>query len=263
MARIARVLVTALGLPVGCNPHHPSTTTSGMIAADRVDDEPESASGREGDDRLDRVDGPSPRAGCARGDLVVEVERELGRLTASSYSHATHVDEDAAVYDYDCSGFVVYALSRSVPDALEAVRTAAGRRPRSAEFVAFFEGILAGERRGRWQRIGRVGDLAAGDIIAWLKPAGSRSANTGHTMVVHGAPSPDPRRPGAFLVPVIDSTETPHGPNDSRFQSHVTGLGQGEIVLITDADGAPRGYRWANASKSPEKATTIAMGRVF
>jgi hypothetical protein len=41
-----------------------------------------------------------------------------------------------------------------------------------------------------------VQDLAPGDVVSWLKTADSRSTNTGHTMIVHGAPVADPARPG-------------------------------------------------------------------
>ena len=46
-----------------------------------------------------------------------EVDRVLADTKSSHYSHKKHVDEEEGVFDFDCSGFVVYALTRSVPDA--------------------------------------------------------------------------------------------------------------------------------------------------
>jgi hypothetical protein len=194
--------------------------------------------------------------------LLAEVDRELTHMKSSTYSHHTRIDEASGTFDYDCSGFLDYALSRAVPDALAAVQDTTPRRPRSAELVAFLESIPSGSSKGRWERLGRVQDLAPGDVIVWLKPPGSRSTNTGHTLIVHGAVSADRGQAGAFIVPVADSTARPHVPGDSRSAAQQTGLGEGEIVLIADRDGAPVSYRWSRGEKSREKATTIALGRL-
>ena len=122
--------------------------------------------------------------------------------------------------------------------------------------------IPPGTHSGRWQRVPRAGDLQPGDVVVWLKPAGSRSKNTGHTMIVRGAPSSVPGSRTSFVVPIFDSTARPHGAADARASAGATGLGEGEIELITDASGAPVAYRWSHARSSPEKATTIALGRV-
>ncbi len=222
----------------------------------------ESSSGEEGDDETVTPTGSPPREGAAGAALLGEVDRELSVMRESTYSHATHVDETTATFDYDCSGFLTYALSRAVPDAIAAVRATTSRRPRSAEFVAYLQSIPIGKQKGRWGRIGRAADLEPGDVIVWLKPADSRSSNTGHTMTVHGAPTADPNHAGELVVPVADSTASAHGSGDTRAAAHRTGLGQGEIVLVTDADGAPIGYRWSRAATSRVKQTTIMLGRL-
>jgi hypothetical protein len=206
--------------------------------------------------------GVSPAAGTAGAALLAEIDRELRQMRVSTYSHHTHVDESAGLFEYDCSGLLVYALSRSVPDALNAVQATSGRRPRSVEFVTFLESLSVGGTRGRWQRLLRLQDLQAGDVIVWRKPPGSRSTNTGHTLIVHGPITADPATPTAFIVPISDSTEAPHGPGDARYAERRTGLGLGEIVLIGDGNGAPVGYRWSPANRSREKVTTIALGRL-
>jgi hypothetical protein len=226
-------------------------------------DEPEPAlAGEEGDDAPDQATGTPPPAGSAGAALLAEVDRELHAVRASTYRHHTRVDEASGTFEYDCSGFLVYALSRAAPDALAALQATAARRPRSEEIVAFLEGIPAGGRKGRWERVGRVQDLGPGDVVAWRKTAESRSTNTGHTMIVHGAPAADPERPGAFVVPIVDSTEHPHVPGDERADAHRTGLGHGEVVLLADETGAPVGYRWSRGRRSREKTTTIALGRL-
>jgi hypothetical protein len=83
--------------------------------------------------------------------------------------------------------------------------------------------------------------LVRGDVIAWKKPANSLSTNTGHVVIVAGAPSK--RSDSEFVVPIIDSTALPHGRGDSRYQRG-TGLGTGSIVLVVDAQGRPSGFKW-------------------
>jgi hypothetical protein len=245
---------------VSCAGARPASDPAPVTAAD--DDPDDATPGHEGDDSNVHVVGAPPSAGNAGVALLAEVDRELAHRKSGAYAHHTHVDEAAGEFDYDCSGFLVYALSRAAPDALAAVNETTTRRPRSSELVAFLLAIPVGAAKGRWQRVARVQDLAPGDVITWLKPAGSRSTNTGHTMIVHGALSPIDVEPGAFVVPVVDSTARPHAPGDARSTEHRTGLGQGEIVLVADESGAPIRYRWSRGDGSRAKTTTIALGRL-
>src|SRR5258708_905038 len=58
--------------------------------------------------------------------LLAEVNRELGAVQSTSYDHSTYVDESRGVFNFDCSGFVGYALEQSVPEAMPAIRTELG-----------------------------------------------------------------------------------------------------------------------------------------
>lgn len=255
-----RFLPLALAVASGCHHEQGDAASSSATASDDAPAPP--VAGEEGDDPPQGPLGTPPPAGSAQSALLAEVDRQLGAVKSSTYLHHAHVDEASGAFDYDCSGFLDYALARVVPDALAAVQATTPRRPRSKDYVAFLAKIPPGEARGRWERVGLVKDLVPGDVIVWLKPADSPSTNTGHTMIVHGPPSPDPEHAGAFVVPIVDSTEHPHVPGDARAPDHRTGLGRGEIVLLTDGAGAAVGYRWSRGRKSREKATTIALGRL-
>jgi hypothetical protein len=201
----------------------------------------------------------SPRA------LLSEVDRQLGRMRSSAYTHATVIDEANGVFDFDCSGFVGYALSGAAPAAwaeLAAATTGHGKRPLARHFEGFFASLPVGPASGHWQRVARVGDLQPGDVVAWVKPADVVSKNTGHVVIVHGPVTPYAERPGAFLVPVADSTSVLHGRSDSRKATQGTGLGTGTLVLVGDANGAPVAYRWSLGSRAAEHATTVAMARL-
>lgn len=204
---------------------------------------------------------PAPPGAPAGELLAKEAARELMAMTVSVYDHTTYVDESTGTYRYDCSGFVAYALSRALPTQLEAVRVfAGGKRPSAAQFEQFFESITSGAAGG-WSRIGRAIDVRAGDVVAWVKPADLVSTNTGHVMIVAGAPAMNPARPEEILVPITDSTSSFHGPADTRAASASTGLGRGTIGVIVDAKGAPLRYRWTGSYSTKEYATAIAFGR--
>lgn len=224
------------------------------------DDEPGSP-GEDGEDPMTLPEGKEPPPGEAAAALAAEVDRELAAMRRSSYTHQTHVDEAAGIFEYDCSGFVIYALSRAVPSALATLRQATVHRPLARHFTTFL-GALPVAGTNRWRRVDRVQDLRRGDLIAWLRPPDTTSRNTGHIMIVHGPIAPDPRHPGATIVPIVDSTTLPHRPGDSRTASGVTGLGRGEVVLRADNQDAPIGFHWSRGPKSRERVTTIVLARL-
>jgi hypothetical protein len=187
-----------------------------------------------------------------------EANRQLAAMISSTYQHTTHVDEAKGIFDYDCSGFVGYDLSRAVPDGFATLKSATVARPLAEDFEHFFAEISS--TRGRWRRVSRALDLVPGDIVAWLQPAEIASANTGHVMIVHGKPEKNPKREGEVLVPIVDATSSPHGPADSRAATGATGLGTGTIGLFVDAKGAPVRYRWTGGYSSSEYTTAIALG---
>jgi hypothetical protein len=232
---VRRMVVTAVMLAMVC----PLAAEPG----DDSDDDPEVT-----DDAL-----PAPAAlGSAAMTLVAEAHRELAAVRESHYAHHTVIDEPHGVFDYDCSGFVGYALKRVAPQAFGELVAATRPRPLAKDFYAFF---------AKHDHIERVADLAPGDIIAWLEPPVKRSRNTGHVMVVDQAPVAG-ANPGELVVAIIDSSHSGHGHADARIRDHRNGLGAGSIVLLVDSDGKPTGYRWSLAPHSVRYATAIALGHV-
>jgi hypothetical protein len=206
---------------------------------------------------------PHPAAAGANGaGVVAEIDRELSNMRSTTYTHHTTIDESAGRYDYDCSGFVGYALQASAPAAFAEVAATTVRRPLAKHYVSFFSTLPPGGSRGRWARVARVSDLQPGDVVAWLRPADVTTRNTGHVLFVRGPVSAYDGRADAFVVPIADSTHAPHGRSDPRMASHAEGLGTGTIVLLTDSAGHPTGYQWSTWRKSVPHATTVAMARV-
>ena len=133
------------------------------------------------------------------------------------------------------------------------------RRPLARDFVGFIEALPAGAWRGHWRRVERARDLRPGDLIAWLRPADSRSKDTGHVMLVIGAAIGEGRD---LEVPIIDSSALRHGEADRRAAGARTGIGTGTIVLRLDGRGRAVGFRWAPERRYHLHETEIVIGRV-
>ena len=194
--------------------------------------------------------------------LLREANRELKAAKTSTYSHKTQVDEALGQFNYDCSGFLKYAIGQSVPEALRSLQKATVRRPLAKHFVQFVTSLPRGKVVGRWRQVERVTDLAPGDIIAWTKPPTVISRNTGHVMIVRDTIKPHSKRSNEIIVPIIDSTAARHGASDSRHKEKKTGLGTGSIVLVVDDSGKAIGYRWSRSKKSRKHMTQVALARL-
>jgi hypothetical protein len=212
-------------------------------------------------DAAPAVDAGGPKKSAA-STLLAEAARELAAMKESTYSHTTNVVEATGTFDYDCSGFIDYALGRVLPAQLASLASAQGvSRPLAKHYEAFFESIPASTNKGGWTRVGRAIDLRPGDVVAWLKPADVVSTNTGHVLMVRLAPTVNPARADEVLVPIYDSTASPHGSTDSRAPSG-EGLGTGTIGVLVDGKGAPVGYRWTGGTSVKLEYTSVALGHL-
>jgi hypothetical protein len=197
--------------------------------------------------------------GAGRLALLAEVHRELATMRDSSYQHATDVDAAEGAYNFDCSGFVAYALAHSRPTALAALPVTTSIRPLARDFERHFRAVAAGAAGGPWRAVGTVPALRPGDVIAWLTPPTSPSRNTGHVLVVLADPVRNPARLDEWLVTVADSTTSRHA-NDSR-DADTDGLGTGTIGLVVDGGEAPIGYYWRGGLSTARQLTEVSLGR--
>ncbi|MGK4000503.1 hypothetical protein [Sorangium sp. So ce1024] len=140
---------------------------------------------------------------------------------------------------------------------------------RSPTAAAYYDAIVAEDG---FDRIHDLNDARAGDIIALRYPAGESS--TGHVAILRRAPRVKlpvlPFVVGTFQyeVSVVDSTNTHHGPSDSRMSSGgrgATGAGYGVMRIYTNTSGAIVGHTWSTATTTTYYPTTqrkIAIGRL-
>lgn len=101
------------------------------------------------------------------------------------------------------------------------------------------------EGKGFARRV-RIGDVAPGDLLA-IRFSELIGGFTGHCAVI--AQRPLELLHGVWVCPVVDSTGSPHGSTDPRALGNRKGLGRGEMVLRTDADGEITGYQWSRGAE--------------
>jgi hypothetical protein len=196
-------------------------------------------------------------ATAGRLALLTEVRRELATMRDSSYQHKTDVDTSEGEFNFDCSGFIGYALAHSRPAALKALPVTTSTRPLAKDFEHHFRAVAAGSANGPWRPVGTVSELRPGAVIAWLKPADVKSRNTGHVVVALDKPVRNPARADEWLVKVADSTASRHA-QDSR-DADTDGLGTGTIGLSVNGAGHPVGYYWRGGVSTVLKHTEISM----
>jgi hypothetical protein len=259
VSRLARMTVSCalVGAAVsGCG-------SSSDSAAGETDGGASGGAGDDGDglDGLPEPVGTGAEEGVQPGDtlLAAEARRELSAMRSTDYTHEVTVDEASGVFDYDCSGFVDYALIRVLPAHFREFQAATSTRPRAQDFVTYFTGD-AYSLPADWAKVAHVADLLPGDIVAWLAVPDDYG-DTGHVMLVRNPPRADLTIAGAYDVDIWDATLDVHGTDDSRIgQGNATGLGTGTIVLYADASGAPTNHSWSEISTTVD-TTQVGLGR--
>jgi|SRR5664280_797373 len=153
----------------------------------------------------------------------------------------------------DCSGFIDLLLMHD--DGLTQVdfkHWFGSKRPTAERY---HDAIVEG--RG-FTQLASVRDLRPGDLIA-IKYL-TRHDNTGHIMLIVAPPErmnavpPYVEGTAQWAVSVVDSSESGHGPTDTRHKrgdggrDH-DGLGRGVFRLYAEASGSVTGFAWS-ASKA-------------
>ncbi|HSQ93405.1 MAG TPA: hypothetical protein VLL74_03840 [Methanoregula sp.] len=207
-----------------------------------------------GNKSCSEADNP-PHQGSAL--LLREAERQRAGMNSTNYTHTTSVDEANGTYDYDCSGFVGYALSRADPCAFAVL---SHPRPDTGDFYNHFIRLGTVPGPGGWMRILTPRELQPGDIIVWPEPDPSDPQSAGHIMIVSEIPMENPDRDGELLVRVIDSTTTRHA-DDTRAPGE-SGLGTGTVGIMTDSSGYPTGYYWRGGESKILRETDMAFARI-
>lgn len=182
-------------------------------------------------------------------------------LANTDYEHGTPSVKFTAPCEShaDCSGFADALLQYSYDLDKEQFRKIfSSARPSAKRYHDAIE-----EENG-FKDIKHVTDLKPGDFLA-VKYL-NRKDNTGHVMLAAGRPTrmTAPKQPVVagtvqWEVTIIDSSESGHGPTDTRHakgpdgKDH-DGLGEGVLRIYSDAQGNIAGFAWSTVSASKFKA---------
>ncbi len=192
-------------------------------------------------------------------------------LSNTDYEHGAGTVKFTSPYvsRTDCSGFADALLKYCYGYDTDQFRTMFGSgRPTARRYHD------AIEQQHGFQLIEHVPDVLPGDFLA-VKYM-NRTDNTGHVMLVAGRPvkiaAKAPSVPGTvqWEVAVIDSSESGHGPTDTRHKKGPDGkdhdgLGAGVFRIYTDSQGKIAGFAWSTlaASKFIEpKDEDLVIGRL-
>lgn len=177
-------------------------------------------------------------------------------LANTNYEHGRgSVTWDGVVASHtDCSGFIDHLLMHDDGYTVDDFKRWFGsRRPNAAQY---HDAMVDGKG---FVQLASVSALKPGDLIA-VKYL-SRKDNTGHIMLVAEAPRSISGAPPfvdattQWAVTVIDSSESGHGPTDTRYKrgrggrDH-DGLGRGVFRLYAGAQGEVVGFAWSTTKLS-------------
>ncbi|HTQ38476.1 MAG TPA: hypothetical protein VMJ32_05585 [Pirellulales bacterium] len=192
-------------------------------------------------------------------------------LTNTNYNHGAPQVSFVAPYQShaDCSGFIDSLLQYSYGYTKDQFKKWLSSSRPSAK--RYHDAIV--EQKG-FTLIPHVQDMLPGDILA-VKYL-TRTDNTGHVMLVADRPlkiqPQDPVLPGMqqWMVTVIDSSESGHGPTDTRHDRGPNGkdhdgVGQGVLRIYTDGQGQITGFSWSASAKSEFKNPSdehLVIGRL-
>lgn len=188
---------------------------------------------------------------AAAGKLVDELD-----LSNTDYAHGQgSVTWAGTVASHtDCSGFIDHLLMHVDGYSADDFKRWFGTRRPTAE--RYHDAIAEG--RG-FMAVRAVDDLRPGDVIA-IKYL-TRHDNTGHIMMVVEPPRrmssslPLVQGTSQWAVGVIDSSESGHGPTDTRYKRGADGrdhdgLGRGVVRLYANAQGEVAGFSWSTLKSS-------------
>jgi hypothetical protein len=188
--------------------------------------------------------------------------------SSPSYIHFKGIDGYAVTENRTvCATFVTALYQRAYGWNGTTFQTWMGSTSPNA--ALYHDTIAAGT--GFWV-VSKVTDILPGDVIAVKYPAGSDSS--GHAMlaetvpVVRTASSPLVNGTTQYEVTVLDSSESGHGPTDTRLHSNGTwgnGAGRGVLRLYADSQGLITGYTWSTYSNSAyyaQNVRNLVVGRL-
>ncbi len=202
-------------------------------------------------------------ASASTSAMLASAYSQFNDMLCTRYQHDYH-EAPPDYYYYDCVGFTGYTLKYAYPQAWQTAVAAIGFKPGQAtatplEFASFFDSLTT-HPLPYWTADPTVSSIRPGDMIAWQPTA---AGGIGHSVLPLVAPRAVPGTGNLeWEVVVEDSTQDPHGPDDTRLPTNPlsqrnalapgqngvnvpSGLGIGTLILDTTPAGIVNGVRWS------------------
>ncbi len=205
-------------------------------------------------------------------DLVANTPPENTNYQHKSDIRTSSLFNSKPVVRTDCSGLVSHVLREADYKRLNNI---AKKTPQSRHPLAehFYDAIVKGEN---FTRVQRARDVLEGDIIAWKYVDRTGKEDTGHVMLVNQQAKPfkvtaknaakSLIEAAPYEIEVIDSSRSPHSPDDTRLVNgeKKDGLGRGKLLLYENLAGDIVGYSYLNKGSKfrGQDVVLIAVGRL-
>jgi hypothetical protein len=159
------------------------------------------------------------------------MEHTRGTLIAKEAERVIDGVRQTGPDEVNDGAFMSLLLERVAPAELAQIpKRTGGRHPSGTEFYEFF----ATHPRKGWERVAKLAEARAGDIIAWKDPG------SGHVALVARAPEHDAKARVWTLLIHDSSSEAHFADTRRRHGRYYAGVGSGELKLRVTSNGAPR-----------------------
>lgn len=176
------------------------------------------------------------------------------KITETSFSRDSFIDEKKGHYHLDCSSFFSIVLNDIDKNAFNLLKSNNSNRLKASDYYDFFQN----ENSFGEYNVVRESSLnvMAGDILIWRKINPPKSGDTGHIVIIKEVLEVVGQ--SEIKATVYDCTKLPHD-NDTRTKQG--GVGHGEMIF-TFVNKSITGYIWSKLN-GKNKRTEILQFRLI
>ncbi len=255
-AGLVAVAVSGLLILAGCG----GTTKSVTSTPEAANGSAVTASANPASAPSAQVVGPLQSPSSIRS--LQHAEQTQQSMKQTMYSHTNVENTSSSYYQFDCVGFTDWNVRQTNPAAWTAMHDQLNIPSGYVPSPDHWYGFLTGPLPSSWQRITNINDVQPGDY--WLFTSNSATKFVGHSAVTGGQPVA--LSDGSYAMRVFDSTDTAHGPYDSRLTDpraiNRSGLGDGTMRIYIDSNGNITSAAWSIEAGGPSmNGVQVAVGR--
>lgn len=169
----------------------------------------------------------------------------LKNIKSTGFTRGGEFSELDGSYFCDCSSYITSLLKIISPEFYGKLLLNESR----LKAIDYFDMAIDGSRGVDSHR--DISKLCPGEVLVWKKTHIPKSGDTGHMAIALSTPLKI--HEGKYQLLVSDCSKLHHD-KDTRIDS---GVGSGEMILLTDGEGIISGYIWS--SKRPKNKMTDVL----